>query len=199
MIDVKDVCCVVLASGYSRRFGGNKLVAPLPSGVSVLEQTLSVYKLVFDSVWLVHRNDDFDLSQIAEKIVGVRSVINGQASHGMSQSIVAAVRQTKPRQGWLFALADMPYVSALTIEAIVEQAAENAIVIPRIASESNAENASRLGNPVFIGRAFADQLLQIEGDVGAKSVVQSNQHHHVYVDCNDVGIVADIDRPEDIQ
>jgi CTP:molybdopterin cytidylyltransferase MocA len=43
-----------------------------------------------------------------------------------------------------------------------------------------------------------DELLQLEGDEGARAVITRHRAQLQLIDCGDAGVVYDIDRPEDL-
>lgn len=52
------------------------------------------------------------------------------------------------------------------------------------------------GNPVLLGRAFFPLLQQLEGDQGARYVLQHYPDYIHWLDVDDVAVVSDIDTPE---
>lgn len=53
------------------------------------------------------------------------------------------------------------------------------------------------GHPVLFGREHADALRALEGDVGARAVIERNHAHVVHVDVDDE-VPPDVDTPEDL-
>ena len=53
------------------------------------------------------------------------------------------------------------------------------------------------GNPVAIGRAYREELLGLEGDRGARLVVQKYKDKVVEVEVDDAGIFVDVDTGEE--
>lgn len=181
--------CLILAAGFSRRFGSDKLLHRLPNGQRVIESTIHRYKTVFEHVSVVVRDGNVDLIQLLDDL-GVACVINSEAELGMSQSIVCGVKSTHPRLGWLIGLADMPYVKSETLRAVLSRAQKKTIVQPTF-------NGQR-GNPVFIGEHFRSKLMQLAGDVGAKHLIQRVKPSVVELPCDDAGILQDIDSEQDL-
>ncbi len=193
---VKNIQCVVLASGFSRRFGGDKLLYEIERNVCLIAKTISVYLQVFNELTVVVRPGNDALRAELGKHDAVNVLTNDRADKGLSQSIVAAVAASKPLpgdefKGWLFALADMPFVNKETVRQIVNASEKNNITQP--------EYRGRSGHPVFIGQKFADELAQLEGDVGAKPLLQQHGDKVNKVTCHDPGVLIDIDRPGDLK
>ncbi len=199
--DSKEIACIVLASGFSRRFGDqDKLSAKLPNGQTVIEQTLAIYQAVFDRVHLITRPEQFSQSNLSDSTEWaecgnfdnhVELISNHNAEQGMSQSMVTAVSKVPSEGGWLFALGDMPYLEESTVRMVLEQSLSSNIVQPCY--------KGRPGHPVFFGGAFAQKLLNLQGDQGARGLVdQANSQQLVKLPVDDPSILWDIDLLADI-
>ena len=183
-----DITCVILAAGASRRFGSPKMLHPLSNGKLMIEQNIETCLEVFESVSVVVRANsasDELITLLAPYSVNI--VESENSEQGMSQSVVAGVRAKPHSDAWLIVLADMPYVRAETIQSLVNQQTENNIVLPRY--------YGRTGNPVGFGAFAKNGLLMLQGDRGAKSIIQQNQQCVDYVDTDDEGVVIDLDYP----
>lgn len=184
-----EVACVILAAGFSRRFGEDKLLQPLANGGTVIESTVSLYQSVFDEVIVVTRKNNDQLRDLLDRR-NISTVLSENAGLGMSQSIIAAVRDKSPDKGWLMALADMPFVAQETVSKLAAHAHKEVIVQPLYEGQA--------GNPVFIGSSFKPQLLLLEGDVGAKNVINNSSNSLVTLECGDPGVLQDIDKKSDL-
>ena len=189
MIDDSDIACLVFASGASVRFGGRKMLHPLKDGLSILATTIRIYRQVFRVVNVVVNDKDLTIIDLVES-EGAVAILNPRSSQGLSQSVVAGVELTQPKRGWLCALGDMPYVWESTVESVADRLSESNIVVPR------TKNVN--GNPVAIGSNFRAELLQLDGDIGAKPLINQNAQWVHYIDCNDPNIHRDIDRRTDL-
>ena len=54
------------------------------------------------------------------------------------------------------------------------------------------------GHPVGIGSRFRDQLLALQGDAGARHIVRANPGLLQLVECDDPGVLRDIDTRDDL-
>ncbi len=202
------IACVILASGFGRRFhaagGQDKLLACLDSGTSVLQQTLMLYSVEFKHVYLVLRPDQvLSYKEILSNFDNVKVLPNTLAEAGMSQSIVTAVRALPSANGWLFCLADMPYIKRSTVRDLIKIVTEDCVV-----TEGKVAPAHKIvqptfddiaGNPVYMSREYAPELLGLKGDIGARDIIanadpDSVKRHSVA----DPNILRDIDFPSDL-
>jgi len=161
----------------------------LPEGISILAKTIRIYANIFEEVNVVVREDDHDVVRLVEDESAI-CIFNSTSDQGLSQSIVAGVKSTKPTRAWLCALGDMPYVSTATVESMEPYVLVDNIVIPRTPLGN--------GNPVALGRFFRNDLLELSGDVGAKPMIRRHSDLVDYYDCEDYGIHQDIDQLCDI-
>ena len=56
----------------------------------------------------------------------------------------------------------------------------------------------RRGNPVLVGRAFFDSLLQREGDSGARHLIDQYPERVIEVEVDDEGIFQDYDTSQSL-
>ena len=93
--------------------------------------------------------------------------------------------------GWIVALADMPAVKPATIARIVDALHAGAsLAAPFLHGER--------GHPVGFAAHHRDALLQLAGDVGARSLMQAQRNALVVLDVDDPGVLYDVDRRDDL-
>lgn len=123
---------------------------------------------------------------------GLQIVTCASAIQGMGASLACGIAASIDSDGWIIALADMPFIHPATIGSIVARVATGAaIAVP--------EYHGKRGHPVGFGKQFRAQLTSIEGDMGARRLLErhSAQLHRVMVD--DPGILVDIDTRDDVK
>lgn len=176
--------CIVLAAGSSARFGSDKRVASL-GNATLLERTLASLLPVFERRVLVLRPGDADLAR--RSAPDWTAVFAADAASGMGHSLAAAMTATAGWDGAVVALADMPFVSAATLRAVKERVTRDALVVPF--------QRGQRGNPVGIGGSYFAELAQLQGDQGARALLQKYGSAVVRLDVDDPGILRDIDTP----
>ena len=182
----------MLAAGRGRRFdasgAANKLLQPLAGGASVAQKSASNLLAAMPNVVAVLRPETEVLAAQLQAL-GVHCEICADADAGMAHSLQQGLRCSADSAGWLIALADMPFVKASTIISLL-QALQNGvgIVVPVYQGQR--------GNPVGFSRKYLPQLLALQGDVGARGLLQSAET--VLVEVDDAGIHRDVDVPEDL-
>ncbi|MBS0321623.1 MAG: nucleotidyltransferase family protein [Proteobacteria bacterium] len=184
---------ILLAAGKGERFGGAKLLAPMASGPSrgVPVGVVTARKLVatLPHTVAVVRPGDAELMRHLGA-TGARVVECAEAGDGMGASLACGVAAAADASGWVVMLADMPWVAQATLDAVATALRKGAsIVAPSFRGQR--------GHPVGFASRHKAALLALRGDTGARDVLAAARDV-VLVDVNDVGILRDVDVPDDL-
>ena len=186
-----NVVAILLAAGSATRFGSDELLHSLPHEVPIAIQAARHLRAVFsERVLAVVRPDSTRLKEFLEK-ENCRVVVCENAAEGMGASLACAVRSAPDAQGFLVALADMPFIRSSTIAAVRDALAAGA---PLAAPYFRA----RRGHPVGIAAKFRRELEALEGDEGARKILAANEERLRKIPVGDPGVLRDIDRPADL-
>jgi molybdenum cofactor cytidylyltransferase len=187
---------VLLAAGYSRRFGSNKLLHPLPAGLPdagvpvALASARHLVEALPDPIAVVRPRAQ-KLGKVLRE-AGCTTVVCRNAAEGMGLSLAAGVRAAKDAYGWVIALADMPELRPETIRVIAGALHEGAaIAAPSYRGER--------GHPVGFARRFFDELSTLRGDAGARDILKAHPDWVTLYEVDDPGVLRDIDRPSDLE
>ena len=182
---------LLLAGGVSLRFGSDKRQAVLASGESLLMTTI---RAIQDSglplLFCLGRSDTALQDEL--QAADIASTLCPVSNRGMGHTLAHGV-QHRPQDwnGVLVALADMPWVRAKTYAAIARSLRKDNIVVPC--------HQDMRGNPVGFGSNFFGQLIELEGDIGARSVTGQFSHAVLRLPVDDPGIHRDIDTRDMLQ
>lgn len=182
---------ILLAAGASERFGADKLTQMLPDGVAVAARACRNLLAGCDDVLAVVRPGREALAALLQA-EGARVKYCPDAGLGMGASLAFGVQAAADAEGWLIALADMPWIRPATLAAVAA------------ALRSGAPIAApcwqgRRGHPVGFARQLGRELTALTGDAGAKAVIQAHLGRLHVIDCDDPGILRDIDKPDDLK
>lgn len=181
---------ILLAAGESRRFGSRKLLHPLADGVCIGVRSAQNLRRGVDKVVAVIAPGDGAL-QNALAGAGVEICVCPRSQEGMGASLACGVRAAAGAEGWIVALADMPFVRFETIAALAQSLRAGAPLAAPVYRE-------RRGNPVGFRQEYYAELVALAGDVGAKGILQRDRTRAVLVPVEDPGIQLDIDTPGDL-
>ncbi len=188
----RRVAAVVLAAGRSTRMGAiNKLIAEIggkPLVRIAAEQALASRA----SPVIVVTGHERERVEAALKGLAVRIVHNPDYVDGLGTSLKAGIAAVPAEaDGAIICLGDMPQVSHALIDKLIaafdpERGA--LVVVPSI--------QGRRGNPVVWSRRFFHDLMQIQGDIGARHLIGHYAEAVVEVPVTDEAALIDVDTPD---
>lgn len=188
----RTVGALILAAGFSRRFGDVKLRARLDNGSTVFAQTLARVAAATPNILVVTRDDLSDITLAVEQLHGetVRVVSCPDAQLGMGHTLACGVNRIPDWDACLVCLGDMPFIKTETYRVLLDALRRDAITIP--------QHEGRNGNPAGFGSVFFSALRDVQGDTGGREVLQANHASVRLVPVNDPAIFQDVDTPEDL-
>lgn len=184
---------LLLAAGRGTRFDPlgqqNKLLAPLADGTPVARAAAHTLLTVLPRVIAVVRPGAEALAHLLNE-AGCEVVFAIDAERGMGASLAAGVHASADADGWVVALADMPWILPATVEAVARKLGAGAPIVAPVYE-------GRRGHPVGFGAVHGEALAALDGDTGARALLASPGLTTIAVD--DPGVLADIDTPEDLR
>jgi molybdenum cofactor cytidylyltransferase len=190
-MDRLPIVGILLGAGSATRFGGAKLLAPLPNGAPIGVAALKNLAAAVDAVVAVVRPGDAALASVYAAH-GARVTACPRAAEGMGASLAWGIRAAPVAAGWVVALADMPWIDPATIARIADALKHgSALVAP--------EYLGTRGHPVGMAARFYGELTALSGDDGAKRVLAAHASVLELMVVNDAAVLRDIDTPDDLQ
>ncbi|HXE56736.1 MAG TPA: nucleotidyltransferase family protein [Gemmatimonadales bacterium] len=162
------VRAVVLAAGAGRRFGGDKLLAPL-RGRPLLDHALAILRRaererLIDGVVVVAPAGDHPVVRLALE-AGCRAVAHRVPAAPLSHSIRLGLQSLAGTgaAAALVALGDQPAIRIEVVRALVEawRAGAGPVVRPRY-----ADAPTEPGHPLLLDRSLWPRAAELEGDAG---------------------------------
>lgn len=191
---------LILAAGRSSRYGSDKRRACIDGERSMLEATLSVWHSAVPTLRVVLRAEDEPgepelASSLRERFPALAITFATHARNGMGASLAAGIRDCAHWDYALIGLGDMPYLRPTTLRHLLT-ALQQQVASTGPASIIRPVHQHRPGHPVGFGHAHFTTLSRLDGDVGARSVIEANPDV-IDLPCADPGIHRDVDTPAD--
>ena len=183
---IMHIGALLLAAGFSNRFGGIKLLARLNNGSTVFAQTLDRLSAAVEEVVIITRPDLVSALEADESQIQPFD----NADQGMGASLAFGMKFTRHWDACIVCLSDMPFVRSATYSLLIESADKDRIVIPEF-------NGTR-GNPVVFGCKYFDSLAELDGDSGGKSLLNRYPQNLMPIKVTDPAILTDIDTQADL-
>lgn len=190
------VAAVILAAGKASRMGeggGHKLLAEFDGEPLVRRAAKTALAANVDFVIVVtgHRRNEIEAALLE---LEVTAICNPDYASGMASSLISGYSAATERNidGVLVMLADMPGVTVRDLNALISSfrlASGHAII--------RAVSRGKRGNPVILPKSLNDSIMRLEGDVGARYLVETSGTPVIDLDIGDAALL-DVDTPEDV-
>lgn len=186
-----SVGAVLLAAGRSSRMGAhNKLLARFGGEPLVRRSARAVLDAGLASAVAVLGRQ---ASEIAGALDGteIQTVENPDYASGIASSLKAGVRALPANiDGAMILLADMPEVAAADLKKLAGVFSDHAgMAIVR------ATASGQRGNPVILPRALFGEIEALQGDTGARHIIENSELEIVDVEIGEAARV-DVDTPD---
>ena len=190
------VAGVVLAAGSSTRMGRNKLLLELGGETVVRRAVRNTIEAGLDPAVVVLGHE---AERVQAELLGLscRTVVNPHHAAGVCTSLQLGIREVEAdAHALVVVLADMPFVTASMIRALVERRQETGapLVISQYGDASGGDPVD--APPILYDRSLFAELLSMTGERCAKRVVRSHRGEASIL-CWPEEALRDIDVAED--
>jgi molybdenum cofactor cytidylyltransferase len=188
---------IILAAGASTRFGTPKQLIKLKDKSLIEWVADAALNSRLQTVVLVlgHRH------QKIIKALGAKGrhpkleiVVNHRYHEGQSTSLKIGLSRIKQDfAAVMYLLADQPMINSDTIDYLLEElhASAKDICVPLF--------KGRRGNPAIFKRSVYDEIMRVEGDIGARDLINRIPERVLLAEIKDPLCFCDIDSPEDLK
>jgi molybdenum cofactor cytidylyltransferase len=186
------VACIVLAAGRSTRMGNdNKLLCEI-AGKAMVRRVVETALASAARPVLVVTGHQAPHVRAALAGLDLVMVANPDYALGLSSSLKAGFRALPPDSGGaLVALGDMPAVLPAHLDRLIEVFAAahgQAIIVP--------VHQGQRGNPVLWPALYFPEILELDGDLGARRLLASHAEHIREVALDAPAVLMDVDTPQ---
>ena len=180
--------CIHLASGQSRRFGVNKLLADF-AGRPLIEYALELGRDVMAERICVTRYPEIE--SLCRRL-SVPVLLHGEAY--LNDTVRLGLQALSDKlTGYLFLPSDQPLLSADTVRAMLLLAGQEPDCIIRPFAEGRA------GAPVWFPEALRSELMQLPEGEGGSYVIRRHRERLRFLLIDRGEELADIDSTEDLE
>lgn len=183
---------LILAAGQGRRAGLAKLSRYIGESTMLEHVAKIVANSDLERTIMITGYEDSFADKIARKY-DFLTCHNENYMKGMSTSLKTGIKFLPENcQAVVIILGDMPYIKSSTINMLVSAFKSDGkdIIIPVY--------KNKIGHPLLMSLKYKEQILNIQGDKGARDVIKNNLQNVKYLDVNDEGILIDIDELEEL-
>jgi len=185
------ISSILLAAGQSKRMSGeNKLIKSV-KGIPLIKCALNnILKSHVNEIIIVLGYQNETIEKLIDKTSRIKFVFNSNFESGMASSIKKGIKKlSKKTDSFFISLGDMPSINYDTYNQLIKCNKNKKAIVPMFKGQQ--------GNPVLFPKSFEEKFLSIQGDSGAKKILEINKKEVLYLEINDPGIIRDLDVPND--
>jgi molybdenum cofactor cytidylyltransferase len=161
-----NIPIIILAAGSSSRLGKPKQLLEY-NNETLLNRTIRIANIITDKIVVV-LGSNAELIQATIENKAVQIVINSDWPLGMASSIKAGIISYLNTDAIIICLCDQPFLSENVFKDLIDKKEETQK--PIIASKYS----EILGVPILFDKTVFNDLMQLEGDKGAKAILNKN-------------------------
>lgn len=185
---------IVLASGNSKRFKGNKLLYEIdgkPMYLYTVEKLINLKKKCkyIGEIIFVTKYQKI-INNLKNKDIKV--VKNKNSEFGISQSIKLGVSNSN-NNCYMFIVCDQPYITEDTLDRFIDGFIKCGKNLGCVSS------GGVLLNPTIFTKKYKDDLMNLEGDKGGKKIILNNLEDLFVFEVYDKKELIDIDYKEQLE
>lgn len=164
---MENLGCVVLAAGYGKRFGGNKLTAALDGRSLILRSLETVPSEHFSSIVVVTQYPE------VLKLAGefhFAAILNDKPELGLSRSLQLGLTEVRNCEAVCFQVSDQPLLRRESVAALCDFWRESPKKLAALG------HGGVRGNPCIFPSEFFPELMALTGDIGGAAVIRRHEN-----------------------
>ncbi len=183
------VSCIILAAGKSQRFGANKMLMTFGKS-TVLQSVIDTFDhpVIHEIIVVVSNRsrEMIDLSGFSP----VTWVVNPDPEKEIGSSLQEGLKYiSADSEAVIIAHGDMPLIKKETVAEMIGHFHADSIVIPMY--------KGRKGHPVLLDRSIVLKCLDGGLIFPLRQIIREHESRIILYDCEDEGVLLDIDTPDD--
>jgi len=194
------ISAILLAAGQSTRMKDeNKLTKEINNVPLIKYTTKNILASAIDEIIVVLGYERKKIENIIGKNKKIKFVYNKDFKNGISSSIITGLYSiSKKAEAFFICLGDMPNVNQNIYNKLIKTRYKynkklkpdhkKEIIVPTYEGKE--------GNPVLFSKFMKSKIMLIEGDCGAKKIIELNKNKILNVPFNNKAIISDFDTQE---
>jgi len=197
------ISSILLAAGQSLRMKGENKLTKEINGVPLIKYAVkNILGSSVDELIIVIGHEKEIILKIIEDNRKIKFIYNNDFASGVASSIKIGLKNiSKKSEAFFICLGDMPNVNQNIYNKLIKSKNsynkkfnnkyKKEIIIPTFENQ--------YGNPVLFSKFMKEKIMKINGDNGAKEIIQLNQDKILNIPFNQDGILLDFDTEDNFK
>ena len=185
------ISAILLAAGQSKRMvGENKLTKEI-KGIPLIKLSIkNILASSIDELIVILGYQKEIIEKIIDKNKRIKFVFNGNFENGMASSIKTGLSNLSEKtEAFFICLGDMPMVNSDIYNQLIQSKNNKEIIVPTYKGQQ--------GNPILFSKSIKEKIMTIQGDVGAKKILELNKNKILNVEVGNQSIRKDFNTKDD--
>ena len=185
------ISAILLAAGQSKRMvGENKLTKEI-KGIPLIKLSIkNILASSIDELIVILGYQKEIIEKIIDKNKRIKFVFNGNFENGMASSIKTGLSNLSEKtEAFFICLGDMPMVNSDIYNQLIQSKNNKEIIVPTYKGQQ--------GNPILFSKSIKEKIMTIQGDVGAKKILELNKNKILNVEVANQSIRKDFNTKDD--
>jgi|TARA_B100000315_G_scaffold71286_1_gene64983 molybdenum cofactor cytidylyltransferase len=185
------ISAILLTAGQSKRMCGENKLTKKIQGIPLIKHSVeNILSSSIDELIVVVGYQKEIIEKLIDKNVKIKFVFNKNFESGMASSIKTGLNHlSDDTEAFFICLGDMPMVNKDVFNLLIKSKNNKEIIVPTYNGKQ--------GNPVLFSKSMKKQIMTIEGDAGAKKILQLNKDKILYIKTNDQYIMKNYNSQND--
>jgi len=176
------ISAILLAAGQSKRMGDeNKLVKNF-QGIPLIKHSVrNILASFIGELIIVLGHQKEIIEKLIDKNEKIKFVFNQDFESGIATSIKTGLNHlSEETEAFFICLGDMPMVNKDIFNLLIKSKNNREIIVPTYKNKQ--------GNPILFSKSMKKKIMTIEGNVGAKKILELNKDKILNIETNDQSI-----------
>ena len=185
------ISAILLAAGQSKRMGDENKLTKKINGIPLIKHSIkNILSSSVDELIVVIGYQKKIIEKLIDKNEKIKIIFNKDFESGVATSIKLGINNlTEQSEAFFICLGDMPMVNKFIYNQLIKSRNNKEIVVPTYKKQQ--------GNPVLFSKSLKSKIITIQGDVGAKKILELNKDKILNVEIDDKSIRKDFNTKGD--
>ena len=179
------ISAILLAAGQSKRMNGkNKLTKEIQNIPLIKLSVKNILASSINELIIVLGYQKEIVKKLINKNEKIKFVFNKDFESGMASSIKTGLDNLSEKiEAFFICLGDMPMINQDVYNQLIRSRNNKEIIVPIYKGQQ--------GNPILFSKSMKSIIISIEGDIGAKKILEQNKDKILKVKIDDINITKD--------
>ena len=179
------ISAILVAAGQSKRMGGENKLTKEIEGIPLIKRSVkNIIASAVDELIIILGYQKEIIEKLIDKNEKIKVVFNRDFESGIASSIKTGLGYLSEKtESFFICLSDMPLVNHDIYNQMIKSKNDKEIIVPTYKGQQ--------GNPVLFSNSMKDKIMNIQGSIGAKKILELNKDKIFNLEINDQSITKD--------